>query len=189
MMSLVIGEVFGDWELADKSMLHIAPEDCLRPMLAEFGLYETADLEMRNVDYQADLQQLPFADQSYDSILVSRVLTIPPDLNACLDELRRVLKPGGIAIVAETFMHDENVEYGRMQNGRSRKIGIRLLSQLEERFDRVDRYFSDRYPAEFQLNNRMTQQGVAIDDYPACVRIPKIGFMDLVAVCHKSRDF
>lgn len=188
MMSLVIDEVFGNWNLSNRSMLHIAPEDCLRQMLDGFDVYHTADLEMKGVDFQADLQALPFNDATYDAILVSRVLTIPPDLSACLDEIHRVLKPGGVAIIAETYTHSENVEYGEMRQGRSRQIGISLLADLAARFARVDHYLSSRYPDEFQLNNRMEQSGVAKDDYPDQVRIPGVGFMDLVAVCHRSTE-
>jgi len=183
-MSLVIDEVFGNWNAHEKSILHIAPEECLKPQLVQlFGTYHTADLLAKNVDFNEDLQCLSFPDASYDVVLVSRVLTIPPDLDACLDEMARILKPGGLAMVAEIFTHEETVEFGEMRKSRSREIGIDLLSKLARRFESIACYFSDQYPAEYRLNNKMMLDGQPKDDYPMLVRIPNVGFKDLVAVC------
>ncbi len=188
MMSLVVDEVLGNWNAREKSILHIAPEECLKLQLDQlFGTYHTADLLAKNVDFNEDLQCLSFPEASYDAILVSRVLTIPPDLDACLDEMARVLKPGGLAIVAEIFTHEETVEFGEMRKSRSREIGVDLLSKLSKRFQCIDRYLSDQYPAEYRLNNEMTLDGQPKDDYPSLVRIPNVGFKDLVAVCHVDR--
>lgn len=189
MMYLVIEELAKRYDLAQMSVLHIAPEACLTTQLRQhFGRYETADLFAPGVDHKEDLQKMSFPDGHYDCVVISRVLTVPPDLEACLNELRRVLpNTGGLAIVAETYTHDRNQEFGRFINERSREIGLDLLDQLGARFDHVEQMRSDRYDeTTFQLTNRMRRDGNAHDAYPQAVRHPGLGFRELVAVAHTS---
>ena len=181
---LVLSEVLKDWNPGEKSMLHIAPEFCLQPLLKQqFGTYHTADLFAPNVDFKEDIQKMSFADATYDCVMVSRVLTIPPDLNASISEVRRILKPGGIGIIAETYTHDKNLEYREMRNGRSRQIGLDTLDLLRLQFSQVEHFDSFRYDRKFQLINRMSLKGQPKDDYPDVIRVKGQGFMDLVAVC------
>ena len=55
----------------------------------------TAYHEFRNLDAICRLEQLPFADESFDAVLCSEVLEHVPQPSMVLSELRRVLKPGG----------------------------------------------------------------------------------------------
>lgn len=55
-----------------------------------------------NVDFvQADAQQLPFADHSFDCITIAFGLRNVTDKNAALASMLRVLKPGGRLLVLE----------------------------------------------------------------------------------------
>ncbi len=185
MLRLVIRDVLQPHGSPQKSLLHIAPELCLRDWLsALYGTYHTADLFQPGVDFREDLQALSFPDASYDCVVVSRVLTIPPDLNACIREIRRVLKPGGIALIAEIYSHENTVEFGRMIESRSREIGMDLLDLYAQHFPRVETVLSSRYDGRFQLANRILRNGVPADKFPAEIRIPETGFMELVAACH-----
>jgi SAM-dependent methyltransferase len=47
-----------------------------------------------------DAQQLPFADQSLDLILIFEALYYVPDAQRFADECRRVLRPGGVVLVS-----------------------------------------------------------------------------------------
>lgn len=47
---------------------------------------------------QADVNQLPFEDNSFDVVIDSAVLDTVDNLRGCLDEVRRVLRPGGVFI-------------------------------------------------------------------------------------------
>jgi SAM-dependent methyltransferase len=83
------------------SLLHFAPEYALRGrMEATPGLrYVTADLDPRGVDVRVDITAMPFEDGAFDAILCSHVLEHVPDDRAAMSELRRVLRPGGWALV------------------------------------------------------------------------------------------
>ncbi|MDG1892962.1 MAG: class I SAM-dependent methyltransferase [Verrucomicrobiota bacterium] len=180
-------ETFQASDEACKALLHIAPEHCLRKTLKDcFSVYHTADLMQPNVDFQEDLQDLSFKDASYDVVLISRVLNIPPKLNACLHEIRRILKPGGMALIAETYTREQTLDFKPMKKGRSREIGVDFMKTLETVFDRVEFHTSDRFDPSFQLSNRMTFNGAPSDDYPPCVRIPGLGFNEIVAICHRD---
>lgn len=82
-------------------VLHFAPEAIIERMLRPLDNldYKTADLLMKNVDYQLDLLQLQIEDDQYDLIICNHVLEhIDNDLQA-MQEIFRVLKPGGTAIM------------------------------------------------------------------------------------------
>jgi len=82
-------------------ILHVAPEARLRRAVERAGpvLYETTDLRMPGVDFHCDLTSIPRADASYDAVLCSHVLEHVPDDRAAMRELRRVLAPGGFAVL------------------------------------------------------------------------------------------
>jgi len=51
-----------------------------------------------------DATALSFADQTFDTVIISNALHIMPDPQAVLAGIRRVLKPGGL-LIAPTFSH------------------------------------------------------------------------------------
>jgi SAM-dependent methyltransferase len=185
MMHLLFGEFFPNKGDAGKSVLHIAPEDFMRPFFAQrFDIYHTADLFMPDVDFKEDLQNLSFAAATYDCVVVSRVLTCPPNLEACIQEMRRVLRKGGIAIIAEIYTHEKTVEFGKFVGERSREVGVDAIDLYRKHFGRVELIMSDRYAPEYQRHNRILHDGKPKDDYPERIRIPGVGFKDVVAVCY-----
>ena len=57
---------------------------------------------------------LPYADQSFDVVIVSNALHIVPHPEKALIEFRRVLKNDG-TLIAPTFTHAENSHWGNLQ--------------------------------------------------------------------------
>jgi SAM-dependent methyltransferase len=82
-------------------LLHFAPEYCLEHRLRQIQRldYKTADLDPAVGELQLDITEMNLPDGSFDAILCSHVLEHVEDDAAAMRELRRVLKPGGWAIV------------------------------------------------------------------------------------------
>ena len=82
-------------------VLDIAPDASLeRRLRAVDGLeYVSGDRDRDDVDVRLDLVALPFASGRFDVVLCSHVLEHVVDDAAAIGELRRVLRPGGTALV------------------------------------------------------------------------------------------
>jgi SAM-dependent methyltransferase len=82
-------------------LLHVAPEHALlltlsrQPSLS----YRTVDLDSPLAQDHADLMALPYAAGSFDVVLCSHVLEHVSDDRLALAEIRRVLAPGGRAVL------------------------------------------------------------------------------------------
>ena len=89
-----------DFFTNQKKVLHFAPEQCfLKRFRALDNIdYITTDLLSPIADVKADICNLPFEDNSYDIILCNHVLEHIPDDTKAMQELYRVMKPGGYGI-------------------------------------------------------------------------------------------
>ena len=84
-----------------KKVLHFAPEQAFYKLFRnQKNLdYTTTDLLSPLADVKADICHLPFQNDEYDVILCNHVLEHIPDDTKAMQELYRVLKPGGMAIL------------------------------------------------------------------------------------------
>ena len=89
-----------DFFTAPKKVLHFAPEQAFYKRFRNQKnlVYTTTDLFSPLADVKADICNLPFEDNSYDVILCNHVLEHIPDDKKAMQELYRVLKPGGMGI-------------------------------------------------------------------------------------------
>src|SRR6218665_439692 len=89
-----------DFFAAPKKVLHFAPEQAFYKLFRnQKNLdYTTTDLFSPLADVKADICDLPFSDNSYDVIFCNHVLEHIPDDTKAMQELYRVLKPGGMGI-------------------------------------------------------------------------------------------
>ncbi len=81
-------------------VLHFAPEQAFYKIFRNQKNidYTTTDLLSPLADVKADICNLPFSDDVYDVILCNHVLEHIPDDTKAMQELFRVLKPGGMGI-------------------------------------------------------------------------------------------
>lgn len=83
---------------------HLVATDTSEAML-EVLRARMADAGVSNVQVrQADALALPFGDDEFDAVVAANILHLVPDPAAALSEMRRVLRPGGVASVP-TFCH------------------------------------------------------------------------------------
>ena len=83
------------------SFLHIAPEMCFIPLFKKMSNldYKTADLESPWADIHLNIENMPLEDNSFDVIMANHILEHVNDLSKALSEIKRVLKPGGWAVL------------------------------------------------------------------------------------------
>ena len=75
-----------------------------------------------------DMFHLPYADQSFDVVIVVNALHIVPEPEKALSEIRRVLKDDGV-LVAPTFTHADNAFFGQVKAFFMRLAGFPLHSK------------------------------------------------------------
>lgn len=82
-------------------VLHFAPEQAFYSRFRKLKNldYTTTDLNSPLADVKADICNLPFEDNSFDFILCNHVLEHIPDDKKAMQELYRILQPGGTAIL------------------------------------------------------------------------------------------
>lgn len=82
---------------------HITATDLTPAMLQQ--LAQNNRVWQRHVHTQVmDGQQLTFADEQFDAVVLHLILAVIPDPEACLREAERVLKKGGQLVVFDKFI-------------------------------------------------------------------------------------
>ena len=78
-----------------------------------------------------DATDLTFAQSSFDAVIISNALHIMPQPELVLENIRRVLKPGGL-LIAPVFSHGHLRDSGRKLNARLLKlIGFETYSKWQ----------------------------------------------------------
>ena len=78
-----------------------------------------------------DMFRLPYADQSFDVVIVSNALHVVPQPEKALAEIRRVLKDEGV-LIAPTFTHAENSCTGKVRAFFMKLAGFPLHSRMRK---------------------------------------------------------
>lgn len=94
-------------------VLHFAPEQAFLKRFRKLAHidYVTTDLESPIADVKADICNLPFEDGSFDTIICNHVLEHIPDDAKAMQELYRVLRPGGMAIVQVPYQKERQTTF------------------------------------------------------------------------------
>jgi ubiquinone/menaquinone biosynthesis C-methylase UbiE len=73
-----------------------------------------AELGVKNVEFvEAEAEQLPFPDESFDVVISNGVIDLIPDKDAVFSELERVLVPGGRMQIADVTIQNPVSAEGR----------------------------------------------------------------------------
>lgn len=80
-----------------------------------------------------DSMSLPFAEASFDHVVLHLITAVVPEPQRCLAEAARVLKPGGSIVLLDKFLHpNEHAWLRRMLNPLTRRLATRTDVVFEE---------------------------------------------------------
>ncbi len=184
---LAINRLARRFDFAGMDMLHIAPEPFFRERFQPwFRRYFSADLVGAGVDCRADLQRLPFPDASWDCVYASHVLEHVTDDRAAIAEIRRVLRPGGIAILPVPIVAEKTIEYPEPNPhewNHVRAPGPDYFERYRYCFDDVEVFDSTQFDAKYQVFIYEDRSGWPTRECP--LRAPMTGqrHIDFVPVC------
>ena len=104
---------------------HIESTDASAEMIAE----AKRDTHSAKLHFSVqDMFRLPYAEESFDVVIVSNALHIVPQPEKALAEIRRVLKDGGV-LIAPTFTHAGNSFSGMVKAFFMKLAGFPLHSK------------------------------------------------------------
>lgn len=113
-------------------VLHVAPEQAFYHRFREQKnlRYTTTDLDSPLADVKADICALPFEDGSFDVVLCNHVLEHIPDDTKAMEELFRIMKPGGWGIfqVPQDLNREHTFEDDSVRDQRER---ARIFGQYD----------------------------------------------------------
>ena len=111
--------------LIAKQAAHIEATDASAEMIAE----AKRDTHSAKLHFSVqDMFRLPYAEESFDVVIVSNALHIVPQPEKALAEIRRVLKDDGV-LIAPTFTHAGNSFPGKVKAFFMKLAGFPLHSR------------------------------------------------------------
>ena len=187
--TLTLGRI-SDASWAMKRGLQFAPDPVsvvLRRLLRELV---TADIEPQGDSIHLDLRALELPDECFDVVFASHVLEHIDDDVRALTEIKRILKPGGIAILPVPICVEKTVEYGapvHMEHLHVRAPGMDYFDRYRAVFGRVEVFTSNDFPEKYQLWSYEDRTGYPRPEVP--LRTPMAGnrHHDAVPVCYRDR--
>ena len=134
---------------------HIEATDASAEMIAQAKRDTLSDNLCFSVQ---DMFHLPYADRSFDVVIVSIALHIVPQPEKALQEIGRVLKDDGV-LVAPTFTHAENSLSGKIRAFFMKLVGFPLRSK----------WSGKEYLAFLQENGWTVQKSAVLKaSFPLC---------------------
>ncbi|MBN1817397.1 MAG: class I SAM-dependent methyltransferase [Sedimentisphaerales bacterium] len=177
LMHLVMDILNKQYVFKDKKALHFAPESFFRDQYrAFFQQYVTTDLVMEDVDFKADICNLPLEDRSFDVVLACHVLEHVKDDRKAVSEMRRICRPGGIVIIQVPITAIETIEYpapNPYETDHVRCPGRDYYDQFRDLFTRMETFSSGDFDDSYQLYAKVDWSGYPNEHSP--YRLPLSG--------------
>lgn len=136
-------------------VMHIAPEQPFRKRFKAMPNldYKTADLVSPIADMHFDIMNIPLNSDTYDYVICNHVLEHVEDDIVAMKEIRRILKPGGTAILQVPINYDAQATH--------EDNSITDPKEREKIFGQYDhvRFHGLDYP------KRLIKAGFTVEDY------------------------
>ena len=136
-----------------KKLLHVAPEKRLSEIIGRQPTieYVTADLQSKEVKVEMDITDIPFPDCFFDAVLCCHVLEHIIDDRKALNEIYRILSPGGWGVL--------QVPLSLLLNSTYEDSSVQTREGREKAFGQADhvRIYAKDY------ENRLQQVGFKVD--------------------------
>jgi ubiquinone/menaquinone biosynthesis C-methylase UbiE len=135
------------------------------------------------------MRAIDLPDASFDVVFASHVLEHIDDDLAAINEVKRILKPGGIAILPVPVCVDKTIEYGApnlAEDEHMRAPGLDYFDRYRSVFDRVDVYTSEDFPEKYQVWDHEDRTGYPRVEVPLRTAMTGTRHLDAVPVCHKN---
>ncbi|MBV1872951.1 MAG: class I SAM-dependent methyltransferase [Gammaproteobacteria bacterium] len=179
---LVLSKLFENKKLSTNKILHIAPENAFRKLFKKkFISYTSGDMFRKDVDENFDIQDIPFENETFDMVFASHVLEYPDDDLKAISEIKRILKPNGVAILPVPLVHD--LTHDRKERHKITRMmhepGLDYFKRFETIFSNVEIHKAEMYPEKHQL---FIYRGDFGNGYPLSLGDGR--YSDIVPVCY-----
>lgn len=186
---VVMNKLLKDFNFSQMSILHIAPEPFFQSFFQNtFKRYISADLCDKNVNFQLDLQNLSFNDNTFDCVFASHVLEHIKNDEKAISEIHRILKPNGIAILPVPIVANKTIEYPEpnpYEEYHVRSPGYDYFDRYSKYFSRIDKFSSDEFLRKYQLFIYEDRTHWPEDKMPLRESMEGGKHIDIVPVCFK----
>lgn len=171
-----------DFFTAPKKVLHFAPEQAFyKRFRKQKNLeYITTDLNSPLADVKADICNLPFPDNEFDVILCNHVLEHIPDDTKAMQELYRILKPGGMGIfqIPQDLSREKTFEDNSITDKKQR-------AEIFGQYDHVRVYGQDYFDKLRNIGFKVIEEGYTNKIPPESVEKYCLAKGEIIPVCFK----
>lgn len=163
-------------------VLHFAPEQAFYKRFRKLSNldYTTTDLNSPLADVKADICNLPFEDNSFDFILCNHVLEHIPDDTRAMQELYRILSPGGTAIlqIPQELDREKTFEDNSITSPKER-------AQIFGQYDHVRVYGRDYFDKLRSIGFKVEEVDYSNTLTPSEIDRYRIAKGEIIPVCRK----
>jgi SAM-dependent methyltransferase len=171
-----------DFFTTPKKVLHFAPEQAFYERFRKQKNldYTTTDLNSPLADVKADICNLPFKDEEFDVILCNHVLEHIPDDTKAMQELYRILKKGGMAIlqIPQDLNREKTFEDNTITD---RKERAKIFGQ----YDHVRIYGRDYFDKLRSIGFTVIDEDYTQKITPELVDKYRLASGEIIPICYK----